>query len=506
MISRSWYRLIASLALVASVIPLIVSCVSTPQSTPSPTPIAPAATVSPADSTSTPTSEASPASLEGQWEGSIEVAGQNIDIIVKFQDSGSELKAWLDIPAQGVKDNVLNNVKPDGNKIHFEAFGGPRNAVFDGELGTDGSIAGKFQQANYLGTFVVQRETSAQPTAVSEVPYKQEEVTFKNGDVTLGGTLTTPSSGGPFPVVILISGSGQQNRDEEVFGFKPFALIADHFTRNGIAVLRYDDRGIGASTGDATNATSEDFAGDALAAVNLLKTRSDINPKQIGLMGHSEGGIIAPMVANNSPDVAFIILLAGPGVRGDLLIERQAVDVLKATGASQEQIDTAAANQKRTIEVMRTGQGQDWLEAELRNQIRQQIEAMPEEQRKAFSDIDKAVEDGVQSQMAALLSPWFKFFVNYDPAPALEKLQVPVLAVFGGKDVQVAAEPNEQAVKAALERGNNSRATLKTYPTANHLFQPATTGGPDEYTKLKEFVPSFLDDTVKWIKDTLNDA
>ncbi|MGQ9677304.1 MAG: alpha/beta hydrolase family protein [Chloroflexota bacterium] len=499
MVSRSLYRTIALVALAAILVPVFVSCAPAPQPTPSPTPTASGAPTQ----AITPAPGRAPASLDGEWEGSIKVAGQEIGIVVRFQSGGGGLKGWLDVPAQSAKDNVLNNVKAEGTSIHFEAFGGPRNALFDGELGSDGAISGKFQQASYEGTFTLKLKAPAQPTPTAVVPYKQEEVTFKNGDVTLGGTLSVPHVGGPFPAVVLISGSGQQNRDEEVFGFKPFALIADHFTRNSIAVLRYDDRGIGASTGDTANATSADLAGDVLAAVELLKSRADINPKQIGLLGHSEGGMIAPMVANSSSDVAFIILLAGPGVRGDLLLERQNVDVLKASGASQAEIDANAALQKRAIEVMRTGSGQAELEAELRTQIRKHIEAMPEDQRKALGDIDRAVEDGVRNQMEALLSPWLKFFVTYDPAPALEKVQVPVLAIFGGKDMQVAAEPNEQAMRAALERGQNARATFKTYPNANHLFQPANTGSPNEYATLKEFVPGFLDDTVEWIRDML---
>lgn len=506
MLSRSLYRMIALVALAAILVPIVISCALAPQPAPSPTPAAPTAAPSPVAPAITPAPAPAPASLDGEWEGSIKVAGQEIGIVVKFQGSGGDLNGWLDIPAQSIKDNVLNSVKAEGAKIHFEAFGGARNAVFDGELGADGSIAGEFQQASYEGTFTLKRMAAGQPTPIAEVPYNQEEVTFKNGDVTLGGTLTTPRSGGPFPAVVLISGSGQQNRDEEIFGFKPFALITDHFTRDGIAVLRYDDRGVGASTGDTVNATSADLAGDVLAAVELLKTRADINPKQIGLLGHSEGGMIAPMVANSSSDVAFIILLAGPGVRGDLLLERQAVDVLKASGASQAEIDANMAMQGRAIEVARTGSGQAELEAEIRAKAREQIEAMPEEQRKALGDIDKAIEDAVQNQMQALLTPWLKFFVNYDPAPALEKVQVPVLAIFGGKDTQVAAEPNEQAMRAALERGQNARTTFKTYPNANHLFQPATTGSPNEYATLREFVPGFLDDTVEWIKDVLEET
>jgi pimeloyl-ACP methyl ester carboxylesterase len=501
MFSTLRYRRFTYVALLALTVALITSC--GPGSTSNPTPTATEGTPVPAVKESTPKSSAT-VSLEGQWEGPIKVAGQELGTIVKFQGSGGTLKAWLDIPAQSVKDTVLEKVSLQGSKLHFEAFGGPRNAVWDGELQTDGTIVGKFTQSTYEGTFTLKRMAMAQATPTAEVPYKQEEVVFKNSTVTLGGTLTTPRSGGPFPVVVLISGSGQQNRDEEIYGFKPFALIADHFTRNGIAVLRYDDRGIGASTGDTANATSADFTGDVAAAVSFLKTRTDINPKQIGLLGHSEGGIIAPMVATSSNDIAYLILFAGPGVPGKAILERQSADILKANGASQAIIDKQLSDLKRSIEVMQTGQGLAEMEADVRAEVRKQIETLPEAQRKALGDTDKAIEDAVQTQMSLVKNPWMKFFVTYDPAPALEKVQVPVLAIFGGKDLQVAAEPNEQAIKAAFARGKNTHATTKTYPEANHLFQPATTGSPAEYANLKTFVPGLLDDTVKWIKDTNN--
>ena len=359
------------------------------------------------------------------------------------------------------------------------------------------------RRADYTGAFTLKRAAAkAAPTAVP-VPYKQEEVTVKNGAASLAGTLTLPPAGGPFPAVVLISGSGAQNRDEEVFGFQPFRLIADHFTRNGIAVLRMDDRGVGGSTGDVANVTSEDFAGDIAAAVAMLKGRPDINPKQIGLLGHSEGGIIAPMVADRSSDVAFVILMAGPGLSGGQIVVQQLADILKAQGQPQAAIDQAVAQQKQVVQAVATGEGWDAVKTLLRPQAQAQIAALPADQRTALGDEQAAVEKTVQAQVDMLNSPWYKFFITYDPAPALSKVKVPVLALFGGKDVQVAAAPNEQAIKAALAQGGNTRVTSKVYPDANHLFQPATTGGVDEYAKLKTFVPGLLDDMVEWIKGTI---
>jgi pimeloyl-ACP methyl ester carboxylesterase len=268
-------------------------------------------------------------------------------------------------------------------------------------------------------------------------------------------------------------------------------------------VLRMDDRGVGGSTGDVENATSEDFAGDIAAAVAMLKGRPDINPQQIGLLGHSEGGIIAPITANRSSDVAFVVLMAGPGVSGGQIVVQQVADLLKAQGQPQAVIDQSVAAQKQVVQAVATGEGWDAVKTLLRTKSQAQIAALPAEQRKALGDEQAAVDKAVQAQVDTLNSPWYKFFISYDPAPALTKLKIPVLALFGGKDLQVAAAPNEQAVKAALAQGGNTRGTTKVYPDANHLFQPATTGSVDEYAKLKTFVPGLLDDMVAWIKGTI---
>jgi uncharacterized protein len=488
------------LACLAGLLMSAAACTTPPPVAQPTQPPAPAAQTAPA---ATPAGQASLPSLEGTWEGSIQVASQDIGMVIRFTGSGSEAKGMMDIPAQSAKDIPLSKVDLSAPKVHFEAFSGQRLAVYDGQVQGDGSIAGQFKQAGYTGAFTLQRAaTQAAPTVVP-VPYKQEDVAVKNGAASLAGTLTLPPTGGPFPTVVLISGSGAQNRDEEVFGFQPFRLIADHFTRNGIAVLRLDDRGVGGSTGDVANVTSEDFAGDIAAAVAMLKGRPDINPKQIGLLGHSEGGIIAPMVADRSSDVAFVILMAGPGMSGGQIVVQQLADLLKAQGQPQAVIDQAVASQEQVVAAVATGEGWDAVKALLRTQAQAQIEALPVEQRTALGDEQAAVDKAVQAQVDMLNSPWYKFFITYDPTPALTKLKIPVLALFGGKDLQVAAAPNEQAIKAALAQGGNTRVTSKVYRDANHLFQPATTGSVDEYAKLKTFVPGLLDDMVQWIKGTI---
>ncbi len=496
----------AGMACLLALVSLLGACSAAAPATQSPPATAVAVTAATPAAVTAAAKETGPASgptLEGSWEGSIDVAGQKIPMVVRLSGSGSGIKGLMDITAQAAKDIPLNKIREGDGKLYFETFEGQRLASYDGALQPDGSIAGKFSQAGYTGTFTLKRQ-AAQAAATATVPYKQEEVTVKNGAVSLAGTLTLPASGGPSPAVVLISGSGQQNRDEDIFGFQPFRMFADHFTRNGIAVLRLDDRGIGGSTGDVLKATSQDFAGDVASAVAYLKSRSDIDAKQIGLLGHSEGGLIAPMVATQTDDVAFLILLAGPGVTGEKILERQVADVMKSQGAPQAQVDQAVTDQKRVMRIVITGQGWDELKAEMQKELETQIAAMSAEQLKALGGDPKQVaERAVADQVAAMDNPWFKFFLSYDPAPALAKVDVPVLAVFGGKDVQVAAAVNEPAMKTALDQGGNKTVTTKVYPEANHLMQPAVTGSPNEYATLKTFVPGFLDDMTAWIQGVL---
>ncbi len=440
--------------------------------------------------------------IAGHWEGAISIMGQDLGIKVDFRSDATGLKASIDIPMQGAIGLPLTNVKFETPKVHFELPAGPGLAVFDGEMKGD-QISGSFSQSGMTGTFQLKRAQAAPEAAGPRptLPYKEEEVAFKNGDVTLAGTLTLPASQAPVPAVVLITGSGPQNRDEEIFGFKPFRLIADHLGRNGVAVLRYDDRGVGASTGSINEGTTEDFAKDALAGVAFLKTRPAIDPKRIGLCGHSEGGVVAPIAAARSNDVAFIVLIAGMGVTGEKILFAQGEAIARADGAPDEAIRKQIEFQKRTFEAVRTGKGWDELRADLQKQARAQVEKMPEAQRKAITDVDQYVNMMVNAQLAMPRSAWFKYFLDYDPATSLEKVHCPVLALFGEHDLQVPAEMNAKAISEALARAGNKDVTIKIIPKANHLFEEAVTGSPSEYDSLaKEFVPGFLDTLTSWIR------
>jgi pimeloyl-ACP methyl ester carboxylesterase len=439
----------------------------------------------------------------GRWEGAIVVLGSELGMSVDFTTGDSGLSATMDIPQQSAKGLPLRQVRYEAPTVHFELLGGPGLAVFEGTLDGD-SIVGSFSQSGVTGTFYLRPAGAAKsavpPPPAEPVPYFEEEVTFTNGDVTLAGTLTIPEGQGPFPAAVMITGSGAQNRDEEIFGLRPFRWIADYLTRHGIAVLRYDDRGVGGSSGTIQTATSEDFALDALAGISLLAARGDIRPDAIGLVGHSEGGIVAPMAAVRSPSVAFIVLLAGTAVTGEEILYAQGEAILRANGATAEQLRIQREVQEMLFRAVRTNEG--WEEAQqiVEQQARAAIAELPEEQRAAIPDLDTFVRTRAQQQLVAVQLPWFRFFLDFDPATVLEKVNVPVLALFGEKDLQVPPDVNVGPMRAALERAPTKDFTIEVVPGANHLFQEAVTGSPTEYATLKkEFVPGFLDLMTRWI-------
>ncbi len=320
-------------------------------------------------------------------------------------------------------------------------------------------------------------------------PYREEEVTYASRDagIKLAGTLTLPESGGPFPAVLLISGSGAQNRNEEIMGHKPFLVLADHLTRKGIAVLRVDDRGTGGSTMGPPNVTTVNFAQDAMGGVAYLKSRTDINPKRIGLIGHSEGGIIAPMVAAQSPDVAFIVLMAGTGVKGEDVLIRQGELLLKASGTSDAIIGENTRSQKILFEIMKTTPDDD---------------AAEKQARQALAAVSPTIRDAAFGQLKSALSSWMRYFIAYDPQPALQKVQCPVLAMGGEKDLQVSPEQNLPAIEKALRAGGNRDFKIVKLPGLNHLFQTCKTGSVAEYSQIEETIsPAALDLMSGWILD-----
>lgn len=343
-----------------------------------------------------------------------------------------------------------------------------------------------------------------------ELPYTAEDVTFDNPDaeaVTLAGTLTLPPGDGPHPALVLMSGSGAQDRDESLApaaSIKPFALIADALTRAGIAVLRYDDRGVGDSTGDFAAATGEDLAGDASAAIDYLRTRDEINPEQVGLLGHSEGGAMAPYIAARNPGVAFVISMAGTGVNGAEVLLLQNERILAADGATQEAIDQQVSFIQDLIDLTLA---EDWdgLEALVVAQTLRELENLPAED---TADIDvEAFAEETAAQQIANYQNWFPFFFRYDPVEDWVRVTVPVLALFGGLDMQVVAEQNAPPVEAALEAGGNPDYSIVIIEDANHLFQQAETGSPSEYGELGDtFHPDFLPTIIDWLLERVEVA
>jgi pimeloyl-ACP methyl ester carboxylesterase len=330
--------------------------------------------------------------------------------------------------------------------------------------------------------------------------YISEEVTFLNvrDSIYLAGTLTMPSSGQGFPVVVLISGSGPQNRDEELLGHKPFLVLADHLTKNGIAVLRYDDRGVGKSKGNFGKATSADFATDVSAAVQYLKTRKEIDGKKIGLIGHSEGGMIAPMVAADTKDIGFIVLLAGTGVPGKDIIILQQQLIAKAEGVvSEKDLAETAAFTEEIAKIVTSGKDEKTVSIEFIDFLKSTWQKLPDSSKKIYG-----TEAVFLMQSAQMNTPWMRFFMAYDPATVLEKIRIPVLALNGSKDLQVWPAQNLPAIEKALKKAGNKKYTVKELPGLNHLFQECITGAPSEYEKIEMTIaPGVLDEINRWIKE-----
>ncbi len=447
--------------------------------------------------------------LNGEWNGKISIMGTELGIKAQIEGAPENISVKLDIPMQNAFGLPMQNASYERPRVHFE-IPGAAVAVFEGEFKGD-TISGDFLQSGLKGSFVLTRgidSASAEPTdsgevAVEDLPYNEEEVEFVNGEFKFAGTLTLPRSTGPFPAVVMITGSGPQNRDEELLGFKPFRLIADYLTREGIAVLRYDDRGVGGSTGSVNDATSVDFATDVVAAARFLEQRDDINGEQIGAIGHSEGGIIAPLAAQ-SGELAFVVLLAGTAITGEEILFDQGRLIGLANGASAEELRIQRETQEMLMHAVRTDENWDQVEAVLTEQTLAALEKLPEEKRAAIEDPDQYVKTQVEAQITGTRTAWFRAFIDYDPVPALEALKVPALAIFGEVDLQVPPLSNSERMKKAFKQSRHKQYRIEILAGANHLFQKATTGSPTEYATLeKAFVPELLPMIVGWIREVL---
>jgi pimeloyl-ACP methyl ester carboxylesterase len=367
----------------------------------------------------------------------------------------------------------------------------------------DTTLTGTFRQAGMSLPLVMHRgEKPAEARRPQDpkrpYPYIEREVRFVNaiaGD-TLAGTLTMPRGDGPFPAVVLVTGSGAQNRNEEIFGHRPFLVLADRLTRQGIAVLRYDDRGYGKSTGNIASGTTMDFTDDALAGVAFLRGTPGIRADRIGIAGHSEGGLIAPMAAVRTTDVAFIVMLAGPGLPGDELLSLQTRRILEVMEQGETNVEEAVALQARMLAVAKSDRDSAAAGAACREILREYIDAQPDSVKRSPENTDAAVAQKVRR----LLSPWFRTFLRLDPRIYLREVHCPVLALNGEKDLQVPVPENTDEVRRALREGGNPDATVVVLPGLNHLFQTAKTGAITEYPEIEEtFAPAALDRISAWI-------
>jgi len=442
--------------------------------------------------------------ITGQWNGVLKVTGVQLRLVFNVKKTESGFSATMDSPDQGAFGIPVTSTSFEDNTLKIVITNA--NIIYEGTLDDDNIIIGVFNQRGQsfpmnLSREEIEKAGSNRPQEPKRpFPYRSEDVIFENkqAEILLAGTLTMPEQAGTYPAVVLISGSGPQNRDEELMGHKPFLVLSDYLTKNGIAVLRFDDRGTAASTGNFGTATSVDFATDVASAVQYLQSRPEIDKSKIGLIGHSEGGIIAPMVAGDSDDIDFIVLLAGTGIRGDKLLLAQQALIGEASGMSPNQLAENELISKKAFEIILKEQGEEEMKGEIRNYMTQVFRNIP------AGNIPGGMseEEFVTAQVNQLSSPWMQYFIKYDPAPALEKVSCPVLAINGEKDLQVPPKENLEAIKAALTKGGNTNVTTLELPGLNHLFQEAETGMLSEYATIEQtFSPLAMEVVLNWIKE-----
>ena len=433
------------------------------------------------------------AGLDGPWRGVLTMpTGAKLRLVLNVRTGAYGTLATFDSPDQLAYGMPVRAITRSGAAVSF-AIGGPGGATvgsWEGALSADGkTLDGTWAQG--ASRFPLQLAQGAAPahartqTPKPPFPYRTEEVAVDSASgVRLAGTLTAPQGKGPFPAVVMITGSGAQDRDETLLGHKPFLVIADALSRRGVAVLRLDDRGVFGSTGDFTKAVTADFAVDAEAAARYLRSRPDIDPRRVGLIGHSEGAVVAPMVAAADPKIAFAVLLAPPGAPLGELMAAQRLAIAPSMGLDPKAAE--AMNTGMTAALAAMQGAKDDADAEARAVAALKV-ALP-----GVSDAS------IAAQAKTYSSNWMRQLLAYDPRPNLRKLRIPVLAVIGSKDQQVVAAQNLPELRAALS--GDAKATVLELPGLNHLLQTAPTGAPGEYADIEETVaPAALTLVTDWV-------
>jgi fermentation-respiration switch protein FrsA (DUF1100 family) len=434
---------------------------------------------------------AKPSDIDGDWLGTLDSGMGRLRLVLHITNTEDGLTATMDSLDQGANGLPVNSITRTGAELKFEmkSIGGN----YDGTIGTDlSTISGTWTQMGKTFPLVLkpvknksELERKRPQVPVKPYPYREEEVSYSNpaAKIQLAATLTIPPGKGPFPAVLLMAGSGPHDRDESIAGHKPFLVLADYLTRKGIVVLRADKRGVGKTGGDYSKAVMQDFASDGEAGVAYLKTRAEVDRKKIGLVGHSEGGIEAPMVAVKDPDVAFIVLMAGTGVRGDELLAEQVQLLEKAGGKSQAEVAKDVATQREILALVEKDKDDAALEKDLRAAM-----------------AGKETDAQIALQLKLVSSPWFRGLLEYDPVPTLSEVKCPVLAINGEKDLQVPPDTNLPLIRKALAAGGNKKSEVDELPGLNHLFQTAKTGGIGEYSEIEETMsPVAMEKVASWI-------
>jgi uncharacterized protein len=440
---------------------------------------------------------ARPTDIDGAWVGTLDTGMGSLRVALHIVNTDQGLTATMDSPDQSAKGIPVSSITRNGSSLRFEvkAVGGSYEGIIASDLG---SFAGNWSQLGKRWPLTLKRvkdaaelERRRPQNPTRPYPYREMEVSYKNpaANIELAATLTVPDGKGPFPAVLLMSGSGPHDRDEALMGHKPFLVLADYLTRKGVVVLRADKRGVGKSGGNYSSAVMADFASDAKAGVAYLKTRPEVNAHKIGLLGHSEGAVEAAMAAEHNAEVAFVVMMAGPGVRGDQLLPEQMRKIEQAAGKPAEEIEKDLALQHEILTLVE----KDNDDAELDKDLREKLSG-------------KVPDAQIGLQIQTVSSPWFRGLLTYDPASTLTKLTCPVLAVNGEKDVQVPPEQNLPPIRQALAASGNKNYEVDELPGLNHLFQTAKTGGISEYSEIEETMsPAAMESVADWIlKQTIS--
>ncbi|TKC61169.1 alpha/beta fold hydrolase [Pedobacter hiemivivus] len=438
----------------------------------------------------------------GTWYGTLNIQGTSLPLVFHIIKAGSEYVTTMDSPQQGAKSMPTSKTTFTNKTLTVEASN--IGMKYTGTYIPDSNkINGTFEQKTIRTMLVLntKQEKQTRPQDPKDFPYKQEEVTFTNtaGGSNLAGTLTLPANGKASKIVVLISGSGPQNRDEELapFNHRPFLVLSDYLTRQGIAVLRYDDRGIGKSTGIFSKATTADFADDAETAVKYILSRPDLKTMTIGLVGHSEGGMIAPIVASRNPNVKFLVLMAGPGIPIAQLYAQQIGDAMKLAGVPADEVVQKMASNLKIFTAMNDVKDLPLphAEAQVELSLRKELDLEP------LESLDRTAKESiVQQTLNQYKTPWFRYFISFDPAVYLTKVKCPVLALNGTLDFQVESAANLAGIKAGLQKAGNKRFEIVPMEGLNHLFQKANTGAESEYGNVEETLnPAALQKISSWM-------